>query len=285
MEHKTVQFPVTPETFPQAWVWLDSCRRKAIVRKYVMKIAGLVGNTLYFLLMCILIYGFLRQQGSGALREFLRQIPLLPRIWDWLLACILRPELGTWGQIGIELGLLYLIPTAGQMISFGIVRLCCRPAAKPEPQGDDRETANTLLQETEKLMIAIKRDHIPSNIVYNLVFLVAVGALLTGYVLVSGVNGNAEAMTGLVQKVSSLWFSLFIVGLWIGYSALNWPLTWVVRLLCRIPLPEDLPEQVQDYAFRCDPEKKARLEEENRILALAEEIKARRKQEREALYR
>jgi hypothetical protein len=71
----------------------------------------------------------------------------------------------------------------------------------------------------------------------------------------------------------------------VGYGVLYFPMVHLVRILYILKLPEDLLQQVKVYSLQCDPERKARLEEEDRILALAQQIKINRRKEREEMLR
>lgn len=285
MAKTEITFPITEENFAQAWAWVDEKRRNAIVRKMVRKISGGVGNCLFFLLACLLLYGYYRQVDSTAFGEFLRRIPVFPQIWDWLLANLITPELGTWGQVGVLAALLYGIPFLAEAVIGGVVRLCCKPKENPLPEGDAKETAKLLMDETEKLVMSQKAKYLPSGVAWNLIFLLLSTGVIAAFGLISGLEGNEEAVMNITMALYSYKFLVLVLVCWLGYAAVSEPLHQLTRLLYILKLPEELENAVRNHLLRSDPERKARLEEEDRILALAEEIKARRLKEREALLK
>lgn len=133
MKNKQIVFPITAENFHDAWEWVDENRRKSIVRKYVRKISCAVGNPVFFLLMCILVFGYYRRVEGVHFQAYLRTIPVLPQMWDWLIIHVFKPELGMWGQLGLWAVILYGIPFTLEALCSGIVRLCCKPKANPMP--------------------------------------------------------------------------------------------------------------------------------------------------------
>lgn len=283
MEKAMITFPITEENFQQAWAYVDENRRKAVVRKWVRKTAGSVGNFVFFLLACLLFYGYYRQIDSAAFGEFLRRIPVLPQIWDWLLDTLIKPELGTWGQLGVLAMLLYGIPFLLEVLVSVAVRLCCHPKEKPLPEGEAKETAKLLLEETEKLIISKGTKHLPSGVGWNLIFLVLSAGMIAAFALVAGFEGNEEVVMNITMELYSYKFLVLVLGCWLGYAVVNYPLLQLTRLLYIMKLPEELGNAAKNHMLRSDPEKKAQLEEEDRILALAEEIKARRIRERQEL--
>ena len=65
----------------------------------------------------------------------------------------------------------------------------------------------------------------------------------------------------------------------IAYGILNFPFGYLLMLFYYFRVPASLTVETEAYFFTCNPEEKARFEEENTILEKAREIKARRKKE------
>lgn len=277
--------PVTQENFPQAWEWVDAKRRKNTVRKFVRKIAGAVGNLVFFLLMCVVQYSVLMWLELPGVTQILEKCPLLPQVWAWLLQFMHARQLGPWEGLGILLAAVYGISLAAALLTSGLVRLCCRPKAKPVPEGDVMETSRLLQEEAERLAVYAKNSYTSTNTWYNILFAMIPAVLFSVVGVQAGITGDETAQMLIANVLYSPFFIPGLLGIWMGYAILAYVVILFSRLLCFLRLPEGYLEQIRQYALECDPEKKAQIEEEDRILALAEQIKLRRKQMREAILR
>lgn len=282
MKKITLVTPVTQENFPQAWEWVDAQRRKNTVRKFVRKISGAVGNFVFFLLMCVVQYSALMWLDLPGVTPVLEKCPLLPQVWAWLLQHMQAQELNPWEGLGIMLAAVYGISLTVALLTSGLVRLCCRPKAKPVPEGTAMETSRQLLEEAERLAVFAGNSYTSTNTWYNILFVLIPLILLSVIGVQAGVSGD-KAGQMLMNIFYSAYFIPGLLGIWLGYAILAYVVILFSRLLCFLRLPEGFLEQIRQYALECDPEKKAEIEEEDRILALAEEIKLRRKQMRDAM--
>lgn len=281
MERATMDFPVTEENFDRAWAYVEENRRRSIVRKWVRRVASAVGNLIFFLLMCIAIFGYYRSVDGPNFQGFLRSLPVLPEIWYWLSELLFPPERALWMKIAAAAAVLYLVPFVPAALCGGLVRLCCHPKAKPVPEGTVLEQAHALHEETERLLHATKQRQLSGNTWYVVLFMLCAFGLLIAFMLKLAFAGESDLLMQVYQEMSVSY--IFVVVIWAIYAALNHVLLQMMRLLYIIKLPEELGTGVKNHLLRSDPVRKAQLEEEDRILALAEEIRLRRIREREEM--
>lgn len=234
--------------------------------------------------MCLLLFGYHTQIEGVHFQAYLRKIPVLYELWEQISGLLYAPGMGIWGQIGVTVAVLYGVSFGLAALCSGIVRLCCRPREVAAPQGTSQENAQMLLRETERLLHENKKQHITGNTAYVILFMLFGFGIVMGFLLMLVFGLNRELLDQIIGEIAAKMF-LVVMAYWAGYAILNYPLTQLMRLLYIQKLPEELGTAVNNHLLRSDPEKKAQLEEEDRILKLAEEIKARRKKEREELLK
>lgn len=84
---------------------------------------------------------------------------------------------------------------------------------------------------------------------------------------------NTDLVTSIITGIDGLTIMYGIPVLFVGYAVLNYPMLKLIQLMYRFNLPDNLLEETLKYRYLSDPEEKARLDEEDRILKLADEIR------------
>ena len=283
MENLELMFPITPENFPVVWAWVDDKRKKTVIRKRVRKISGVVAELVFLLLMCIAMFGYYLQVDGNYFPQYLQKIPVLPEIWAVLENWITPLEL--WQQLAVIAVAIYLLSFACAALSAGLVVLLCHPDGKCLPDGDLRENARLLEVATEKVVDVASVKYRSGSVLYSSLFLLLNAALVCAFVVQLSSAQDMEIMYSVMSKLNGSVIGILTLCCWVGYGVLYFPMVHLVRILYILKLPEDLLQQVKVYSLQCDPERKARLEEEDRILALAQQIKINRRKEREEMLR
>ena len=278
--------PITDENFNQAWDYANNKLIEIKKKKLIRKIIALVANVIFLFCACFVLFNIAFHLPLDGLDTFLSVLGPLGSIITFFEPILYHPELHIVIQILIYLTFLF----SPAFICSAIITLIVwftYPVAKPLLESEDKvENAKTLSD-------ALFESRFREEKVGGISSLVSAGAftlifLFTPTIFLLFVSINPELLGGdtaallIIQSISIVVqsFGAFIFFLFYGsYCALNEMLSKMLQPFYRTKIDPTVEKDAKNYYYESDPALKEEFEEEERILARAIEIKAKRRQE------
>lgn len=285
MKHK-IPSPITDENFNQVWDYANNKLVEIQKKKFIRKILALVANTLFFIcasLITLNVVFHLPAEGMSHFFDTLGPIKSLVFLVDPI---IHHPNLHIAVQILIYL--LFLLGPAfvASSIATLLIWFTYHPARPLKETGDKTIDSKTLFD-------ALFESHFREKKVGGISSFISLGlyvleVLLTPALFITFITVNPNLIGGdastatLIQMIGTLYQSVapFVFLLIYGvYTSLNELLSTMLKPFYRTKIDANIQQDAKNYYYECNPALREEFEEEERILARAIEIKAKRRQE------
>lgn len=283
---KTYTSPISSETFQEVWQFTDEKRREAKRKVAVKKTAGIFGN-LTFLALCILFaFRLFQNVESAAFQEYLLSLRFLAVLWEFVSDLVIFPGLSIVVQILLIAVFIYLVSFAVSAAAGGLAWCVYRPKARPAPAGSPADDSKLLHNTARQLSVFVRRlNNLMGALLHTSLFLLFCGGIVIGFAFYAFSNNDSALLDRILNGLTPLVLLLGSTLPFVAYAVFNYPFLKLLQLIYRCHFPESLISDTMAWRLQCDPEEKARLEEEDRILQLAKEITERRKKEEAELRR
>ena len=289
---KKLQTPITEENFLDAWNYVDGKLIELQKKKLIRKILATVANIVFFICMFVMTYGFLYRFEMPFLLKYLDSLEGLHSMWNLLKPLVDHPTLHIGMQILVYVISAYAITLLVSAIVFAIVWFAYPSKARTSNEKTSKELFS-LAQELE-IRSSKKVEGILSAF-YCFLYIIALFLLLVFYIKglleadttviemeLEWIMNNATPIMKMPGVLTNLPQTITILVM-IFYIFISSILSKILTLLYTTRIHKNISMDVRKYYYESNEEEKAIFEEEERILARAEEIKAKRKQERDEL--
>lgn len=294
---KTEEVVVNEENFQEKWEFVNKkliqVKRGRITRQMV----AALGTGIFLYMMYVITYGALYRIKSPTINAIIGETTFLSGAWKLIEPLVYRPEVHWAVQV-----LLYLLPTiVVPIIICGSVYGLSLAVYKMKP----RELTGDMIQDAKELYCMTK------EVLFHKKKITTVVSLGCGFLYIAGdiayivwiivkcfseeyKDAIMQELAILLQKMQlanipiiyiqllsnyAIWTLALLIVLGI-YVFLNYIMNKILSVTYKTKFDEIYVEATEKFYYESDPEVKDRIEEENQILARADEIKKQRREER-----
>lgn len=254
------------------------------------------GNILFFVCICVMSYGALYKIVYPSFWNYLASLKAFYGLFSIVMPLVNHPNLPWFLQIVIYLIPAYVISLLGWGLVALILWFVLPSNAKRVATGDKAKDSKELVKMVKEVEIRSKRVQSIDTMLGMAGYMVFVIAIVVGYVVFVVQNEDHEVVQlvlGWVMGVQAILPNLFqilpnligftILILAVLYGMLNILFSNMLKPIYKTKMPIEVIYDTENYYYECNPEEKARIEEEERILEKAKEINLARKREKDEL--
>lgn len=285
---KKYEGPITQENFNDVWEYgnnkLIEIKKKLIVEKIVYW----VGNLLFLFMLLLVTYGALHQFKEPSFQEYLADSKVFAACWSVLKPIVYHPQMHWVAQFIINIIPAFVVSIAVSFGAYAAFMYFYKPAIK-EMSNNLEEDSLEFYRITKEIVFRKRKPSVAVSISCNIIYLVVLLLYITTYIVQLVGDKNSEAIAALIVPIMENMGWLFqnqefitFIGIIVIsiYGVLNTLLGHILKLMYTVKLPESLAIDAESFFYECNPDEKARIEEEDRIISLANEIKDRRRKEK-----
>lgn len=289
---EVVETVITKENFNEKWEYVNNTLELIAKRKIIRKAVTFVGNVIFMFYLVVLAFGVLYQYENASFQAYLDATPFFANAWKWMSSILTLSEVHWIVQLVLYLLPGYVLVAFVCGIVFALIWFLYKPKSKHVLAENLSENAAELYKMTRFARIRTERFSPATSFACNVLFIFGIMVFLTGYVIQLMETSNEVAMAELMMLVYgttiSPYFSnmLFItmggIIFMSTYTLFNSVMGYMLMPMYVTKFPEEMVTETENFYHECNPEVKARFEEEEKILAQANEIQKRRREEKKA---
>ena len=278
--------PITDENFNHAWEYANEKLVEIKKKKLIRKVLVLVANPLFFLCISLVTLNIIFRlpiDGISILIDIFKPLAAIAFMADPI---IYHPDLHIAVQILIYLAFIFVPTLLGSSIAALIVWFTYHPAKALTETGDKSVDSKTLTDALFESEYREKKVGGISSIIGLGLYLLGILSLPTTLLFHITIHpeacGDTIAAYQLMQYLSTFFQAaapIVLLVIYGVYAGLNECVSSILKPFYRTKISPKLQEDAKAYYYECNPEIKAAIEEEDRILERAIEIKLKRRQE------
>ncbi len=287
---KKFQGPITEENFDANWTYVNAKIAEAKRKKIVEILVKILGNLTFLFCSVVVSYGVLHTVESKDFVAYLKATPVLADIWQNVEGMIYQPQFPLVGQI-----VMYILPSfVVTALVCGVLLLLAWLIYRPKPLAQRSEDMAVDSKELYHLSrIAVIRAGKPkeaTSAICMVIYMVAIVVYVLAYLAISGLTKVEPEVSSEVVEVTDVFseqtsivvMMLILMGVYLVASVIA---GFMMKLFYFTFIPKNMVADAESYYYEHNELDKIRAVDEERILALAREIKAQRHKEDEELLR
>ena len=291
-----LQRPITDENFNEAWDYVNGKLVEIQKKKAIRKVLAFFGNILFFICICVMSYGALYHIIYPSFWSYLASLKGFYGLWSIVMPLVNHPNLPWFVQVVIYLIPAFVISILGCGLVALILWFVLPSNAKRVATGDKAKDSKELVRMVKEVDIRSKKVESIDSMLGMLGYMVFVIAIVVGYIsfiiqnedyevvkLVIGWFMEAQAILPNLFQILPNMIGFAILMLAVFYGLLNVLFSNLLKPIYKTNLPEEIIYDTENYYYECNPEEKARIQEEEKILERAKEITLARKREKDEL--
>jgi len=239
-------FPVTWETLPQCWPYIDGLRRKARRKSSIAKIGGFLTNLFFLFTLLFLGNGLIYRHLSGPYHRFLDSLGFFTPLWSKVSGLLLKSG----DTLAMQILKLLLFAYGVSMLLFAalalIIVLVYHPRNRQMPEGTYADCTAALAQAAEDAWNHSYKTRIHTSIVSTVLVIFAAFFLFFAYVVyLQDAQAAMALLTIFPTADASTNCILYVLGSYLVINFFSSILLFLTRFLYRYDFPYDLMAQAQ----------------------------------------
>ena len=289
---KEWKVPVTQENFRENWDFVNETLELIAKRKVIRKAVTAVGNVVFLLYFMLITYGLLDGWKNTDFQAYLADTPVFADVWNFAEPILHHPSQHWAVQALIYILPVYVLVAVSCAIVFGLLWFLYKPTTKYNMTESMAEDAAELYKMARIAEIRASNPLPATSFACNVIFVFGTMGYITGFLMELLGSAKMETMNQLLEWYASATISpyfsnsLFVLIIplaFLGlYTVLNSIMGYMLMPTYMTKVPEDMVAETEKFYHECNPDVKARMEEEERVIAQANEIQKRRREEKQA---
>ncbi len=289
---KEWKVPITQESFKENWDFVNEKLELIEKRKVIRKAVTAVGNVIFLFYFALITFGLLSEWQNADFQAHLNATPVFADMWKLVEPILHQPSQNWLVQALIYILPVYLLVAVVCAAVYGLLWFLYKPKTKHMMSEKMTEDAAELYKMARIAKIRASNPLPATSFACNVIFIFGLMIYLTVFLMKLIGSGDMEFMDQFMiwyySATISPYFSnaLFVLiiplAFLCSYTMLNSIMGYMLMPMYMTKLPENMVEETEKFYYECNPEIKVRIEEEERVLAQANEIQKRRREEKQA---
>lgn len=284
---KKYQGPITETNFSESWDYVNQKIASAKRKRIVEVLVKIFGNVTFLLCALVISFGVFHHVESEGFAAYLKATPVLGDIWQKIEGALYHPDISLAGQIAIYILTLFAVTASVCALLLLLVWVIYRPQPVSQRSEDMAADSKELYQLSKLAVMRAGKPKEATSAVCMVLYMIGIVVYVLAYLAISGLGKTEQVADAEVTDIFSEQTAIVVVMLVLmgTYLVVSIVAGFLMKLFYVTRIPKTLVADAESYYFELNESDKIRMVEEERILALAKEIKAQRYKENQELLR